>query len=981
MNRVVTRMGFATLALVAGVTAHAQSTSTTGSMSGVVTDANGAPLAGATITASSAQVTRSAVTGADGSFRFGLLNIGEWTLKVSRSGAVGFSQKVTIAANQNQTVNVKMAKEAEKVVEVVAASNTIDTTTAQKGNTLSAESISSVPLGRDMNTVAFLVPGVTTSGFGMGPSIGGASAAENTYVLDGLTTTDYRYGGIGNTLITDFIEQVEVQTGGFKPEFSALGGVFNAVTKSGSNEFKGSAWLTYDAKDMQAKPKAPVQNGGIPFRQADPTDRYDVGFEVGGAFIKDKLFYFVGVSSTVNENKNVSANSSGFVGTPLKTVNNQFVTKLNFFATQDLQFTLFANHNPFKTDQDKSYGAYGDGNFGVHDKGFSSGINVTMDWTISPSLFLSAKIGQTKNEFENIPVNKTESAISDAFWFWNGGTNADAVADLPGGVGAFNNSGPQAVATPGGARPGNYNRGGFGLYQSDFGKTDQMKADLSWFLGAHTLKTGVSFTSASYRIDEGMTGDGGTHSLRRTNVGLGTKFYDVRTYIGNKAEVKTEFTAFYLQDTWTIMPGLNFAFGARFEGQNLKDSAGRSFLKFDLTDGASPRLGIIWDVNNNGRTKVAANFGRYFQNIPQRVSIRQRANEFFDRYYSVLTNYNGGVGLPTWGVDDAVFDFSTPFSYIPIEDSIKLPRRDEIVLGIDHTLDSGWTVGAHYQYRKLTNPIEDISPGAWDDVNGFFVYADRGTQDFGQAILANPKPGVMTWTTTATSESRLSDGFDKLSWNSTYPEAYNTYRSIDFTFEKKTSSYYVSGSYSLTRLYGNYEGVVSASNGQPDGNITASWDYPAYWGEGPLSVDRTQQAKIFGSRTWDMSEGRLTLGLNASMLSGTPISRYDNGASSNPVINDEGGYGNAVPQNHKFGQYGRNPTVYNADFRAEFAISFGKKVSVTPSLDIFNLFNSREATGQVQQATDGTGAPSVTYGLVNGWQTGRRFRFGVKVRF
>ena len=110
------------------------------------------------------------------------------------------------------------------------------------------EDIAAIPKGRDMSSLAFFTPGVADSGvtqFGaqaaQSPSINGASGAENSYVLDGLATTDFRKGFQGSSMKTDFIDQFEVQTGGFRPEFSALGGVINAVTKSGSNDYKGSA--------------------------------------------------------------------------------------------------------------------------------------------------------------------------------------------------------------------------------------------------------------------------------------------------------------------------------------------------------------------------------------------------------------------------------------------------------------------------------------------------------------------------------------------------------------------------------------------------------------------------------------------------------------------------------------------------------------------------------------------------------------------
>jgi hypothetical protein len=981
MNRVVSRLGLSTLALVAGVVANAQST-TTGAISGTVTDGSGKAVAGATITASSTQITRTTTTGPDGSYRLGLLNPGEWTLRVSRSGLSTLTQKVFVTTNATQVSNFKMGTEAAAVIEVTGSAGGVDTTTTQVGASYTLDTLRAVPLGRDMNTIANLAPGVVSSGFGMGASISGGSAAENTYILDGLTTTDFRYGGIGNSLVTDFIDQVEVQTGGFKPEFSALGGVFNVVTKSGSNDFRGSSWITWDARNMQASPKKKIQtvNGNpVLFQQGNPVERYDVGFEVGGPLIKDKLFYFVGAQGDFRDNKESTTNNSGFKGTNNKVTLYQFIGKLNWYISTDMQMTFFANYNPYSDKLDRAYAAYGNGNLGREDKGNTQGYNVTFDWTINSSLFLSAKLGQSKNEDEQFPTNKTESQISDAFWFWNGGTLTDSVANLPGGVGPNGNSGPQAVATPGGGRPGNYVRGGFGLYQNDFGKTDQAKVDLSWFAGNHTVKGGVSFTKATYRISEAMSGDGYAYSLRRTNIGLGTKFYVIRTTIGNEASVVTDFSAIYLQDTWEMMPGFKFAFGFRAESQDLQDSKGRSFLKFDYADGIQPRLGLIWDVNRDGKTKVSANYAKYFENIPQRVSIRQRANEFFDRYYSVLTDYKQGVGVPSWGADDVHFDFSTPFSYIPIMHGLELPERNEYILGIDHTLANGWTVGVHAKQRVLTNPIEDITP--YEDDKYFYGYRDKGTDWFGQAILANPRPGNMSWTTTATSQSRLEDHEDVITWNSIYPEAKNTYQSVDLTLDKKTERAYVSFSYTWSRLFGNYEGVVSASNGQADGNITASWDYPNYVGEGYLPTDRTHAAKLQGSYAWDLGMGRLTAGINYTFVSGTPRSLLDNGATSTPPRADQGGYGNAIPQNGLFGQYGRTPTTQNTDLRFEYEMKFGKKLSVSPSVDIFNAFNSRKALGINSLYTDGTGTVAGTWGLENSWQTGRRFRFGVKVRF
>lgn len=286
MNRIFTRLGFTAAALVAGsgVVAFAQ-TATSGAVSGTVSDKNGAALAGATVRLSSSQTSRTFLTGTDGSFRLGLLNPGTWTVEVTKAGFQKITQTITVLVNQTQPVTFKMASEAATVVEVLGTTTTVDTTTTQTGLTTTMDNLSAIPKGRDMSSVAFLAPGVVASGFGNDPSIGGGSAAENSYIVDGLSTTNSSRGFQGTQLVTDFIDQVEVQTGGFKPEFSALGGVFNAVTKSGSNELKGSAWLTWDAVGIQAVPKQTLYA-----KQGNANSRYDVGVELGGPLIKDKLF-------------------------------------------------------------------------------------------------------------------------------------------------------------------------------------------------------------------------------------------------------------------------------------------------------------------------------------------------------------------------------------------------------------------------------------------------------------------------------------------------------------------------------------------------------------------------------------------------------------------------------------------------------------------------------------------------------------------
>src|SRR5690348_18185011 len=118
MNRVFSRLGLTAVAIVAGSALYAQS-STTGAVSGVITDNNGAPLAGASVTLTSGQVSRTITTGADGSFRLGLLNPRTWSVRVTKDGFQPFNSSVLVNTNDVRGLNVKLPSTATTTVDVV----------------------------------------------------------------------------------------------------------------------------------------------------------------------------------------------------------------------------------------------------------------------------------------------------------------------------------------------------------------------------------------------------------------------------------------------------------------------------------------------------------------------------------------------------------------------------------------------------------------------------------------------------------------------------------------------------------------------------------------------------------------------------------------------------------------------------------------------------------------------------------------------
>ena len=1014
MNRVFSRLGLAAAIVAgAGTFAFAQ-TATTGAVSGTITDKAGAPVAGALVRLTSSQTSRTFLTGTDGSFRMGLLNPGTWTIEVTKSSFQKFTQTITVLVNQTQPVNIKMAGEAATVVEVLGTQTTIDNTTTQTGMVASMDTLSAIPKGRDISSVTMLAPGVVTGGFGNDPSVGGGSSAENAYIVDGLSTTNTARGFQGTSLVTDFIDQVEVQTGGFKPEYSALGAVVNAVTKSGTNEFKGSSWLTWDAIGIQAKAKK-----GEYFGQASPNSRYDIGAEVGGPIIKDKLFFFAGIDGTKTESNAAlnPPNRSGFANGKETIDAYQFLGKINWYLTQDQQFTFSLNLNNTKDDFPNQVPAtLGDANLGYNQKQTVQNFVINYDWTINPSLFLSAKLGSTQYKTTLDPTDSTNVAVTDYRWeeFGPGALNGDP------------NAGSGLA----------YRRGGYGYYvNEDKTQTTQARVDLSWFVTTHNMKFGLSHIESKYTEIASTTGGHRDTITAGADATTLTSLYQY--YLSTNATVKAIWDAVYAQDTWDVGAGVKLMYGFRYEMQDQRDWRDKSFMKFDkFSDYVQPRLGFTWDVNQDGKTKVSASYAKYFESIPQRLAIRVYANEVYSRYRYAGSQYTynnatGAYALNAGAVSNQLVDYATPFSYDPIGEGAKLPQRSEYVLGIDHTLPSGWTVGTHAKYRELKNPLEDQvftdSMGNPYDEGPAIAFDGSGNPLYGAgaAVIANPgafqqwRPNAKSMTLFLLGQGITTNnyGINMLQYynpatglftvnNTGYPQAGNKFSSVDITLDKKTDRDTFSFSYTWSRLEGNYEGVVSSSNGQADGNITASFDYYPYVGYGLLPNDRTHVVKLFASHRFDLAGGDFNVGFNWTYMSGSPVSLFDDGSTSNgeapgydtanvgagnQVPNssgtgshqflDIGYYGNATPANGQLGQYGRTPALNNVDMHLDWTKKLSGKFRLIPSVDIFNTFNTRYATAVYQQATDASGNPDPRYGAPTAWQTGRRYRFGIKLQF
>src|SRR5215211_8511239 len=160
---------------------------------------------------------------------------------------------------------------AETVTVTAGSGAAIDVTQNTTGTNVSTEQFSNFPTQRTIQSLYTIAPTVTRSGLRdssgreRDPSVAGSSGPENNYILDGVTVTDPAFGGSGANLPFEFVQEVQVLTGAYGADIGkSTGGVFNVITKSGSNNIRGDLFAYFTAKSFVRE----VKSSAIPFTGA-----------------------------------------------------------------------------------------------------------------------------------------------------------------------------------------------------------------------------------------------------------------------------------------------------------------------------------------------------------------------------------------------------------------------------------------------------------------------------------------------------------------------------------------------------------------------------------------------------------------------------------------------------------------------------------------------------------------------------------------
>jgi hypothetical protein len=898
------------LVAVALLVASAGFAQTTGRIQGSVRDSDGAPLPGVTVTAVAPVLPGNVVatSGTDGSFRLLSLPPGVYDVTAVLEGFNTVEQR-EIRVGIDRTVSLELTMTAAFAGEltVLGDAPVVDTSSATTGISVSAETFERVPLARDFYAIAKVATGAGADT--VGATIYGSTGAENAYVIEGLNTTGIERGEEGKTLNFDFIQEVEVKTGGLQAEYGRLtGGLINAITKSGGNEFNGDAFGFFEGSSLIS------DDTTIDERPLDTTsitsteERTDYGFDLGGYFVKDKLWFFLAYNR-------VERTDDTEVVRPFRTASGATVPGTPAVGTViplDRESDLYAGKLTWRINSNNnlSVSIFGDPET-------REGNIFAIQGT--PSTYLGTL------DFGSDDFVARYDGVFGGSWVVEAMAGLHQEEELTGGLGSEVPLSLDQTVSP------NVRTGGFAYHQDSEFEREVLKVDVSKFLGNLEFKFGADQENMKAKIDRFQGGAGQIiYKLRSSSTGQ--VYYRHRYYVNDRApgydrsdpstwqvavpltsEPDSEGTAAYAQTSWKAAPNFTLNLGVRWEEQVVNDRDGQE--SFSLDDNWAPRVSFIWDPQSTGRSKLFGSFGRYYENIPMDINIRAFGGEVTCFCYNFSPDAGALAPDPAAPSRSSLLGGATP-----VDPDLKGQYIDEVILGYEYEVMPNFAIGIQGTWRDLGRVIED-----------FLII----TED--NYFIANPGSGIGSTMTF----------YDY----STVPavEASREFLGIELNARKRYSNgWQLYASYLWSELEGNYDGLFQNSTGQLDPNINSAFDYADFLmnADGKLSNDRTHTVKLNGSYTFQ--EGALegfNIGASAYWESGTPLTAQ--GYSP--------GYANYEFYLTPRGSLGRGPSDYEMDLHLGYPVQIGE-YELQFLVDVFNLLDRqsiRRLDQRYNRAEDG----------------------------
>jgi hypothetical protein len=1010
INRLVGRAWLSIAALLLSA-AFSTAFADTGALIVSVTDASGNAVAGASVSASTVDSLskKSGVTDADGQVRLmGLDPSNDYVVTVSADGyQQARNEDVLVVSERTFSVPFALVGAGETLEEIITYGSSqtgqlVDTTSALQSTDVTLDIMDSLPTGRNYQSYLQMAPstkppavdgGNPSSKSGVNyqdivDSSGNTAgtSSDNVYYIDGINITDNLTGTFGANFNSEIIQEQQIITGGVPAEYEGGAGLISRViTKSGSNEFHGSVNYYTQSDSLVA------DNDNLD----DATfSTFDTAFTLGGPIVKDKLWFFTSFQRKEREEDVIDPNTQSVLRT-VTTVEDLGFAKLTYQATDNDKFVAEFFNDPYDRDGSNNRATLANRDEARVQGGDNYKFEYSHAWEN-----LIATVDYMSHEGELSTVAADTSTFNDvAFTGLPAVTNADT--DL-GGRGqnvisfrdkkSINLTLEYFLDTSMGSH--NIKAGYSDIenesytsleYTGDGAQYTSMGArhagltfdeytDGTWTGSRRTVRTDYTNFIAGMMADDptyfigllDTSGDGviqeaevGAYQLTSTagNPNGHVNVYRINQTVVAPSILKTEGSAFFLQDSWNIDEHWTIDAGIRAEKWDHIATNGFKVYTFDYD--IAPRLSVIYDIKGDGSSKVWGFYGQYYD------PIRTNMTSFAGNLTGSVREEQVFIGdrWVTWrqrGGQKAGFDGF-------FADTTKAPVTDEFMLGYERALTPNQSIAVTYTKRDTTDILEDYDLCVYSlacvDGDG-----PEGTPAGGYSLPLS----YFGFTETDRPEANFIIG--------TLKGGKREYQGVEVSWRKRRSAdsrWFGLASYVYNDAQGN---TNSDSNADFQGDLLRlDPRAPGMFGDQPGNVEHL--VKLAGSYRWDNG---LEVGGTYQWNSGTLYSETLLQSRRHfPITVDAADAYDSrgvVDQWTKKGTVGSHtgPSFGTLNARAKYVVEFGESYSAEFFLDIFNVLDD-QATRRVQDLSGG--GDGFEFGQANDWVLPRRFYLGARMAF
>jgi hypothetical protein len=669
------------------ISAFAQADVSSATVKGTVTDPQGAAVRNAVVNVKDLDQgsIRTATTDSNGEFRVPLVRPGLHDITVEASGFAQYLLKgIQLTVGQTATFDITLQVAGVKTEVVVTTSAPlIEVERTQQANTIESLQIENLSnVGRNFQNYVYTLPGVSSSnapraqlagritGFNTsGFSIGGSNGRNNLITVDG-GENEYGSGNIRFDISGEAIQEFQVNRNSFTAEFGFTAGTaVNIITKSGTNQFHGSAYLFYRSQKTSARDPFDFNPTG----KKSYAQQVFPGFTAGGPIVQNKLFFFTNYERQKNDDTRFRTYTNNALLQPT-TPQAALLAQLDASSDPNVQ-RISANLRNALTTTATSFPTTfqilreSEGSF----NGFArlNSWNTRMDYQISARDSISGRFTLTRNFTDDIGTsNATSPSIGSSLTYRDYSTVVTWTHSFGGNLinqmrGQYSPNNSAVTAPPEPARTSTLISGlaGFGrafgapyiVSQDRY----QIEDNLTWLRGAHTFKFGGSYRPVQYnfRNDLWFAGEYQFQSSPLYSVTRAVPAADQAAFLAaagsnipqlnplqnfnlnlpliyrqgfnNPIWVGTgHYLGGFAQDTWKIHPRLTLDIGGRIDWDGEPNPVPRHTY-------FSPRVGFAWQLTGDNKTVLRGGSGVFYSpiyiQIPGYTSVLNGSGQFINQ--------------------------------------------------------------------------------------------------------------------------------------------------------------------------------------------------------------------------------------------------------------------------------------------------------------------------------------------------------------